>query len=820
MSRTAKRSARQLASSAGGPRPALALLRLLFTAKQAPRLVSGGAISDATPADWKDTLLLHNIYRCLHNSPPLVWNTDLAANSQAYIDTGACAAQLCGGHSANSARTTKMGFTGVFGENIAWGTVLGQKANWGKGTKWWYEDEIILTEGGWPGTLPANSVALASSAVTTPGVTTPIAAWTNEAAANGKGLQSKHTSAVGHYTQVVWGDSWELGCAGIESGKNVVCQYGKSGNVNSASYYTANVHAISKTYAQCASANDDQYQVQGSLVVKAAGGLGSCTSGQSFIQSGQADPLKNALVDSFKLTATANDVYVEKNPAPLYAATCTQFTDGSIDFEYGFVLRSLTKEKAKCIKNKLAANANYVLTALLAKCALDTSNTAGPCAKTMGGNPTAVSLGTAISMVYKPAIADDTTIAATTGDDCSGEASTSSGSSGGATTTGSTSSTATTTAAVPQFSGAMKLTFTSTSACTSALLKDTLGPMVATGIATTLGVAASGVTINSATCLVTRRRRLVEEQVDVDVEGDEFELDNKGKSEPRKLKFSSLSEEMAETGGIDIASLVARMGLQGWKDIGAESPGPRPRLLSQEINGDYAYTVTGFADQAAADAASTTMTNILSGADLTAATTLTTSIATALLAGGNTSVQLQAVAPSPSASSGGSSSDDDGLSGGVIALIIILVLVAVGGGGGAAWYFIAGPGRSSKSSVMKRAEGETPATSVEMSNPANPQPVAGAAAAPGDVKLDIDGTAAAGAGSSQTATEGAAAAGQEDAAAEDKDLEAAATKIQSLQRAKQAKKEVDERKSLQSSKSKPVAKIGKKATASTASLTK
>lgn len=131
-----------------------------------------------TASDMQAVLDRHNMYRCMHGVPLMVWNTAIAANAQAW-------AEATGGemvHSSFEARSGVGGFWAV-GENLAWGVIDAGAVDM------WY-GEIQLSDGG---------------------------------------LVADFSPSTGHYTQVVWGESTSLGC-GV-AGWLLVCQYGPTGNV-------------------------------------------------------------------------------------------------------------------------------------------------------------------------------------------------------------------------------------------------------------------------------------------------------------------------------------------------------------------------------------------------------------------------------------------------------------------------------------------------------------------------------------------------------------------------------------------------------------
>lgn len=122
-------------------------------------------------------LQAHNSYRTLHGVPPLAWSATVAASAQAYADTCPSA------HSGSA-----------YGENLAWATYdMGES----KVVRMWYDEEPLYDY-------------------------------------NNPGFSSE----TGHFTQVVWKGTTEIGC-GFATGcgndwpymSNVwVCQYNPPGN--------------------------------------------------------------------------------------------------------------------------------------------------------------------------------------------------------------------------------------------------------------------------------------------------------------------------------------------------------------------------------------------------------------------------------------------------------------------------------------------------------------------------------------------------------------------------------------------------------------
>jgi hypothetical protein len=127
-----------------------------------------------TVAERKTMLDMHNIYRAQHCVPPLTWSNELAAQAQKW-------AEGCWiGHDKKR---------GHIGENIAWG---GDRSA-SSAVEAWYE-EVKEYNYAKPG----------------------------------------FASATAHFTQLVWKDTKELGCAAAKCYLGTVrlwvCRYGPTGN--------------------------------------------------------------------------------------------------------------------------------------------------------------------------------------------------------------------------------------------------------------------------------------------------------------------------------------------------------------------------------------------------------------------------------------------------------------------------------------------------------------------------------------------------------------------------------------------------------------
>jgi pathogenesis-related protein 1 len=152
---------------------------------------SGAVLADAPPGDFTTILNAHNAYRSQHCAAPLAWSDELAAAAQQWANT--CTRDASGrfAHDNNA---------GQVGENLHWGT---QTTAQGAVDSWYSE---------------INSYNFDN----------PV-----------------YSDAVGHFTQVVWRGSTQLGCGVASCGneKLWVCRYSPPGNwnVNQPGVLAANV---------------------------------------------------------------------------------------------------------------------------------------------------------------------------------------------------------------------------------------------------------------------------------------------------------------------------------------------------------------------------------------------------------------------------------------------------------------------------------------------------------------------------------------------------------------------------------------------------
>jgi hypothetical protein len=146
------------------------------------------AISDS---DSQALLNAHNAYRSKHCVPALTWSSQLAAEAQQWAD--ACSKTHSGGWTKQP----------PYGENLSWGTDRSAQA--------------------------------------------AVDSWYSEISQYNFNAPS-YSNAVGHFTQLVWRDSKQLGCGmAVCNGQNYwVCQYSPPGNWNTdqPGVLAANVPAI------------------------------------------------------------------------------------------------------------------------------------------------------------------------------------------------------------------------------------------------------------------------------------------------------------------------------------------------------------------------------------------------------------------------------------------------------------------------------------------------------------------------------------------------------------------------------------------------
>lgn len=139
---------------------------------------------------WIDDMLaVTNKYRALHGAPAVTWNSDLA--NAAHTN----AAQYTWAHTTNN----------PYGENIATGTYTDPDYY----VYLWYNE----------GTLYDYS---------NPG----------------------YSEATGHFTQLVWASTTQIGCSMVNANNNLgypysmTCEYSPAGNIINAGYFAANVKPL------------------------------------------------------------------------------------------------------------------------------------------------------------------------------------------------------------------------------------------------------------------------------------------------------------------------------------------------------------------------------------------------------------------------------------------------------------------------------------------------------------------------------------------------------------------------------------------------
>jgi uncharacterized protein YkwD len=142
----------------------------------------GGSAGGGVPAEWAETLNLHNAKRAMHGTPALAWSASLAAAAQQWAD--GCSFK----HS---------GFNG-YGENLYYGTsATGKDA-----VEWWYAEVQYYD-------------------------------WNNPIGSYNAG-DTDRSKETRHFTQIVWKATTTLGCGIAQCGdrKFVVCRYQPPGNFN------------------------------------------------------------------------------------------------------------------------------------------------------------------------------------------------------------------------------------------------------------------------------------------------------------------------------------------------------------------------------------------------------------------------------------------------------------------------------------------------------------------------------------------------------------------------------------------------------------
>ncbi|XP_077985876.1 uncharacterized protein LOC144440380 [Glandiceps talaboti] len=146
-------------------------------------------VGDDAQAFQDQMVAAHNYFRCLHDSPDVTWSTAMQQKAQTAIDYSASLGVLT--HSN-------------YGENLA-------------------------------------RVQIPISSTTGYGL---VRMWYSEIADYNYEDYKASTGTVGHFTQVVWAESVEVGCAyavDINGDTQIACEYDPPGNLNTLDAHLANV---------------------------------------------------------------------------------------------------------------------------------------------------------------------------------------------------------------------------------------------------------------------------------------------------------------------------------------------------------------------------------------------------------------------------------------------------------------------------------------------------------------------------------------------------------------------------------------------------
>jgi uncharacterized protein YkwD len=137
----------------------------------------------------QEILAAHNRYRAAVNVPPLTWSNSLAKDAQKWANHLASLGGNTLQHSSN---------LGNQGENLWLGT--SKRFSYGQMVEGWGQEKQYFR----PGRFSLNTVSTTGK-------------W----------------SDVGHYTQMVWRKTTQVGCALASAGGNdiLVCRYAPRGNV-------------------------------------------------------------------------------------------------------------------------------------------------------------------------------------------------------------------------------------------------------------------------------------------------------------------------------------------------------------------------------------------------------------------------------------------------------------------------------------------------------------------------------------------------------------------------------------------------------------
>jgi hypothetical protein len=155
---------------------------VIFTALSVGVLASAGAVLPAVAQNSmaQEILNAHNRYRAEVGVPPLAWSPTLASHAQQW---------------ANQGRFQHSSGTGE-GENLWMGTSRRFSPTQMVGS--WGDEKRSFVRGTFPNVSSTGN-------------------WAN----------------VGHYTQVIWRNTTQVGCGGVDVGGNYifVCRYSSPGNV-------------------------------------------------------------------------------------------------------------------------------------------------------------------------------------------------------------------------------------------------------------------------------------------------------------------------------------------------------------------------------------------------------------------------------------------------------------------------------------------------------------------------------------------------------------------------------------------------------------
>ncbi len=133
----------------------------------------------AEPAKFKGMVALHNNVRAAHQQPPLIWSEPLSSYAQAWVNHLAATQNCTMMHRPNDAGTP---FQQIYGENLFWASPEIQ-----------HNRENVLQR------ISVKEV---------------VNAWAEEEAFyNYQANQCQPGEDCGHYTQMVWHESREIGCA-------------------------------------------------------------------------------------------------------------------------------------------------------------------------------------------------------------------------------------------------------------------------------------------------------------------------------------------------------------------------------------------------------------------------------------------------------------------------------------------------------------------------------------------------------------------------------------------------------------------------------